>query len=315
MQVWQIILLVLAIIIVLFIILFLIVGHVFFKGSLCRKEIKETSDSDTNLDKTVKLLSDKEFSDSKKYEEVFIISNDGLKLAAYFLRSKDKNHKYVIFLHGYFGTVLCEWSTLIHEYYDAGFNIYSIHERANWDSEGKYFTMGPKEKEDLLLWINYVVKQDAQAQILVFGHSMGAHIALLAMGENLPSNVKCCIADCGYASLDDQFIQTAKNLMHLKGAKFLIRMVEVYCHIFHHMHFNETTVKALKRCKTPVCLIHGTGDKFVPYYNLDLNYNAIPKDIYKEKHSFKDAAHCSSESQDPTRFYKIVFDFTKKYIK
>ena len=302
--------------IVLFLILFFGIGIFFYNTSLKRKDLTEYyANNGRGMDETVCLKNDKEFISAHKFDEVFIEANDGIKLAANVLKAKNMSHKYVIFFHGYRGTVLTEWSSLIHLFYDYGYNIYVVHERGNWDSGGKYFTMGPKEKDDLVAWVNYVASIDEKSEICLFGHSMGAHIVLLGLGEDLKSNVKCAIADCGYSDLDAQFLHTSKNMMHLRCSRLLVSIGELYCKVFYKMHFNETTSKALPRCKTPVCLIHGTADKFVPYSNLKINFDSIPKDIYKEQHTFVGAAHCSSESKDPKRFYKIVNNFISAFIK
>lgn len=302
--------------IVLFLIFFFVAGIFFFNVCFKRKDLtKYYENNGKGMDETVKLTDDKEFIESHEFDEVFIEANDGIKLAANVLKSKNNSHKYVIFFHGFRGTVLPEWSSLIHLFYDYNYNIFVVHERGNWDSGGKYFTMGPKEKDDLVSWVNYVASIDKNSKICLFGHSMGAHIVLLGVGDNLKDNVKCAIADCGYADLDEQFIHTAKEMLHLKFSKILVKVGEMYCKIFYKMHFDETTIKALSRCKTPVCLIHGTADKFVPYDNLKKNYDAITTNVYKEKHTFEGAAHCSSESKDPEKFYKIIDKFISKFIK
>lgn len=311
----EIVLISIASFILILIILFLLIGFFFFKGTFSRIDLnKYHKKEQKGLDDTVKLLIDEEFINNHHFEEIFIKSNDNLKLAANFLKAKNKSHKYVIFFHGYRGSVLLEWSSLIHLFYDHGYNIFSIHERANHDSEGKYFTMGPKEKDDLACWVNYLSSFDKDSKICLFGHSMGGHIVLLGLGEKLKDNVKCAISDCGYASLKDEIIFTGKNLVNLKSTKFLVSIGELYIKIFHKMSLKETTMDSLKKASIPICLIHGSGDKFVPFYNLDLNYNAIKKGTYKEKHVFIGAAHCSSESLDMNRYHKIVLDFVDKFI-
>ena len=314
--IWLIVGIVLLGLIALFLIFFFAIGIFFFNTSFKRKDLTQYyANNGKGMDDTVKLKNDKEFIESHKFDEIFIKADDGVKLAANLLKPEVESHKYVIFFHGFRGTVLPEWSSLIHLFYDYGYNIYVVHERGNWDSGGKYFTMGPKEKDDLVSWVNYVASIDDKSEICLFGHSMGAHIVLLGLGENLKDNVKCAIADCGYADLDEQFIHTAKNMMHLKLSKVLVRVGEMYCKIFYKMHFDETTIKALQKCKTPVCLIHGTADKFVPYSNLRKNFDAIPTKVYKEEHTFEGAAHCSSETKDPERFYKIIYKFISTFIR
>ncbi len=313
---WVVLLIVFLALIVISIILFFVIGIYFFNKTFKRKDLTEFyANNGKGMDETVRLISDKSFLLTHKFDEIFINSKDGLKLAANFLKSKNNSHKYIIFFHGYRGNVLDESSSLIHLFYDYGFNILVVHERGNWDSGGKFFTMGPKEKDDLVSWVDYISSIDNKSEICLFGRSMGAHIVLLGLGENLKQNVKCAIEDSGYVDLDKQLVHSAKNMLHFKGARLLISIGELYCKIFYKMHFNETTEKSLSRCKIPVCLIHGTADRFVPYDDLEKNYNAIPDNIYKEKNTFEGATHCSSEASNPDRFYKMINKFISSFMK
>ncbi len=310
-----IVLIVILSVLVLLIIVYLIIGIFMFKMSFGRKDPAKEENKRTVNDPTMSLIEDPEFVNSHTYEEVFITSNDGLKLAAKRLMNPIKSNKYVIFFHGYRGSVMNEWAPSAHVFFDKGYNLYFVEERGNWNSEGKYFTMGPKESEDALLWINYLVAQDKDSKILVFGHLMGAHVVLLTLKYDLPQNVKCIIADCGYDSLDTQLRHVAKDMMKLPCANLLVSIGETYASIFHKMSFNETVTKAVAKNMLPVCLIHGTNDQFVPFFNEEKIANAFSSDCYVEHYAFEGAAHCCSEAKDTKRFHKIIVDFADKFIK
>ncbi len=59
------------------------------------------------------------------------------------------------------------------------------------------------------------LKEDPNAEIALFGVSMGGATAMMTSGEDLPSNVKVIIEDCGYSTVIDEFTYQLKDLFHL----------------------------------------------------------------------------------------------------
>ena len=56
--------------------------------------------------------------------------------------------------------------------------------------------------------------------------------------------------------------------------------------------------------------IHGDADDFVPFDNLDMNYNA-KKNGYKEKYVCPGAVHANSFQKDPVKYKAVVSNFLK----
>ena len=75
--------------------------------------------------------------------------------------------------------------------------------------------MGWLDKEDVKLWIDYVIAMDPDAEIVLHGVSMGGATVMMTSGEELPSNVKAIIDDCGYTSVWDEFTNEARYLFHI----------------------------------------------------------------------------------------------------
>lgn len=68
----------------------------------------------------------------------------------------------------------------------------------------------------MIVWINEILAYDEQANIVLYGESMGAATVLMAAGEGLPKQVKAVVEDCGYTTAYAMFKD------QLKGA-FLCR--------------------------------------------------------------------------------------------
>ena len=93
---------------------------------------------------------------------------------------------------------------------------------------------------------------------------MGAATVMMASGENLPSNVVCVMADCGYSS-SKKIIQKVVKEMHLP-VNLVYPFIKLGARIFGGFNLEETSpVEAVARSKTPIVFIHGDNDDFVPY--------------------------------------------------
>lgn len=84
------------------------------------------------------------------------------------------------------------------KFYDMGYNIILPDLRGNGLSEGDYIGMGWDERFDIIDLIQYIVDDNENLQIILFGVSMGASTVMYVSGEELPSNVKAIIEDCRY---------------------------------------------------------------------------------------------------------------------
>lgn len=294
--------------ILLFIIFTLIFGSQFFKATFSRRKNDERfAELENPEDK--KTPSRLWFS-TQKLEELELCSKDNLRLKSYLL--DNHSNKLAIMLHGYRGRYysLTARTKILYEH---GYDVLMPNNRAHDTSEGKYFSMGPKEVDDVLRWIDLMIKRNPNYQIVLVGASMGAHITMMtASNKNLPSNVKCFIEDCGYASLKDELRYEAKYAVHLPFPKYFVFAGEIYARLFHHFNFKDDT-KVLKNAKIPGLFIHGSKDDYVPYTNLKRNADAMNKDIYKEVKTF-DALHNKSITY-LEEYKSLMIDYVDKFIK
>ena len=60
--------------------------------------------------------------------------------------------------------------------------------------------MGWLDKDDIMLWIDWIIQQDENAKIVIHGVSMGGATTMMLSGEN-PDHVVGYIEDCGYSSV------------------------------------------------------------------------------------------------------------------
>jgi fermentation-respiration switch protein FrsA (DUF1100 family) len=241
-----------------------------------------------------------------------LTSTDGLKLSAYYLPAEKEQHKTAIIAHGYMGQA-SDMPQYAKIYHDLGYNVLMPDARGHGKSEGDYIGFGWPERKDYLQWINRIVKQDPQSEIVLHGVSMGGATVMMTSGEKLPDNVKAFIEDCGYSSVNGELSYQLKQMFNLPAFP-LIPVTSVVTKVRAGYFFGEAdTIKQLNKNKRPMLFIHGDKDDFVPYSMLDEVYNATNGP--KEKYIVHDAKHAKALSNDPAMYQKKVTAFLQKYVQ
>lgn len=241
---------------------------------------------------------------------IYINSFDNLRLHAYEIREK-KSNKWAIAVHGY--TTNAEYmSSIAYKYYTLGYNLIIPDLRGHGKSDGNYIGMGWHDRLDILKWIDYILKQDENAEILLHGISMGASTVMMVSGEELPKNIKVIIEDCGYTSAKDELSYKLKTMFKLPSFPFL-NICSVIAKLKANYFIEEASaVEQVKKSKTPILFIHGNKDKFVPFYMLDKLYNACNAD--KDKLVIAEAGHAKCEKVNSDLYWEKVINFISKYM-
>lgn len=243
----------------------------------------------------------------KTADEMFITSEDGLKLHAYTL--DNDSHKYMIVCHGYTSKAH-DMVVSIKHFHDMGFNILAPDARAHGDSEGNIRGMGWLERKDVMLWIDEILKKDSKAEIALYGISMGGATVMIVSGEDLPENVKCIIEDCGYSSVWDEFHIQIKSMLKLPSFP-LLNVASVVTKVRAGYNFKEASAtEQVKKCKVPMLFIHGDADTFVPFSMLDVVYEAA--ECEKDKLVVPGASHAMSSAVAPDVYWNTVETFIEK---
>ncbi|MDY3361758.1 MAG: alpha/beta hydrolase [Clostridium celatum] len=245
------------------------------------------------------------------YSDETINSFDNLKLHGYKVLNPNNSNKWVITVHGYTSEGI-NMSSYAKNYYDMGYNVLIPDLRSHGLSEGDYIGMGWDDRLDIVSWINNILEDNADAEIILHGVSMGAATVSMVSGEDLPSNVKAIVADCGYTSVWDEFAYQLDDLFSLP--QFPILNVSSLVSKVRAGYFLGTasSLKQVEKSKTPILFIHGDKDDFVPYYMMEELYNATSSE--KEMLTIKDAGHAKSSEVDPETYWTTVYNFTNKYI-
>ena len=205
-------------------------------------------------------------------QDIYVTAKDGLRLHAYWIPAVNPRGT-VILAHGYRSTMLVDFGLAYPFYHTLGMNILVPHQRAHGMSEGKYITFGVKESEDMKCWIQYHNDNFGEHQLILSGMSMGASTVLYLADQQLPDNVKCIIADCGFTSPWDILDKVYRETVHLPS-RLSLWAADVFTRLFARFSLKEKDTKiSLKNAKVPVLMIHGLADDFVPSNMTEEGYN------------------------------------------
>ncbi|KOP65525.1 alpha/beta hydrolase [Bacillus sp. FJAT-18019] len=265
---------------------------------------------------------DNPFADSKdwwarqSFEEWSLTSDDGLKLHAYYLPAEKATDKTAIIAHGYSGhsEQMSAFAQMYHE--NLGYNVLIPDARGHGKSEGDYIGFGWPERKDYVKWIDRVIQhteKEEDAQIVLHGVSMGAATVMMTSGEALPTQVKAIIEDCGYTSVTDELSYQLKRMYKLPSFP-LLQSTSLLTKFRAGYSFGEASaLEQVKKSKTPILFIHGSGDLFVPAEMVYELYENGPE--HKKLFIVPGAGHGMARQFDPEGYDREVTEFIGTYVQ
>ncbi|WP_050992760.1 alpha/beta hydrolase [Selenomonas ruminantium] len=241
-----------------------------------------------------------------------IISPDGLKLVATHFSPPEPSNRWVILVHGYGRNQSFVWD-YADEYIKHGYNVLTPDLRAAGASEGKYFTMGVKESDDIALWAKEIAQKNEIAKIALHGISMGAATVMMTTAKQ-PQNVVAAIEDCGYTSAYDMFTVQLDKLFGLPESP-IMNCVDIVSPVKIGSAISDAApLRSVPHTDVPMLFIHGDADKLVPCEMMDKLYAASSAPV-KEKFIVAGAGHADAKNTAPQEYFQRVFAFLETYMK
>lgn len=247
---------------------------------------------------------------SMQREFMEITSHDGLKLTGVYYECK-KGAPLEILFHGYKGNAERDLSGAVERCFAIGRNALIVNQRASADSEGNVVTFGILERKDCLSWIDFAIEHfGTDTKIILTGVSMGAATVMMAAGEELPKNVVCVLADCGYTSAKEIIKKVIRD-MRLPDT-LLYPFVKLGARLFGGFDLEETSpLEAMKKSKVPIIFIHGDTDDFVPFYMSEELYGACTSE-HKRLVAVEGAGHGVAYPKNKELYLDSLRDFENK---
>lgn len=256
---------------------------------------------------------------AENFRSLTIPAVDGLKLWAALVPAKGESHRWAVCVHGY--RDCHEGIGVLGKYYaESGWNVLMPDLRGHGNSQGNYVGWGYDDRLDLVAWINYVVRRDPEAQIVIHGVSMGAAAVMMATGGPLQDNVKAAVADCGFTSLEP-LLHHSLNRMGYKAlslpapAPFKVLFALLRKTTLRRAGYdlkNVVPMEAVARSKTPTLFIHGGCDEVVPPEMMGKLYEAAR--CPRRYLLVPEATHANSAGADSEKYWSTVNSFLSRYM-
>lgn len=303
---YKMVLFILVLILILCLVIYFIVKY-YFEQVLLREVIPE----DIMFKEQIKRgLIDKDFYKSLSKEEFFIESKDGLKLRGIYIKSSNESNKTMIFVHGI--TVGLVYSIkYISMFLEKGWNVLIYDQRRHSKSEGKYSTYGYYEKEDLDLFVNWVINKKGEHEIIgLHGESMGA--ATVIQYAEINKFAKFIISDCAFSSLNELLEGKVKekNILLKPILKLICRRAVRKAKFSFDC---VSPIEVVRKTSMPIMFIHGDEDRFVPWDMSVAMYNSKEVGI-KRLYIAKGARHAEAIEVDKFRYEEEVIKFVDEVL-
>ena len=243
------------------------------------------------------------------HEDVFITSEDGLKLHGTLFPAPGEAANYVLGIHGFQSKAWYEYAPHIRFYQSIGFGMLLPDDRGHGESEGDYATMGVKDRRDCICWARYLTERFGEStRILLHGVSMGGATVLSAAGEaDLPAQVLGVLSDCGFTSPRESFECQIQSLYHIPP-QFPVRVCQWYAKHRAHFDFTEAQpIDQVRHARVPILFIQGAEDIMVPEFMARKLYDACTG--RKKLLIVPGANHGESIAFDPEGYHQAIHSF------
>lgn len=190
---------------------------------------------------------------------VTMTTADGLRMYGEFY--DQGSTRTAILFHGINAEMYTNMSAQALFLYESGFNVLMTCQRAHGKSEGRFTTIGLRERYDVLDWVRFA-EQNGAKDLLLYGVSMGAAGVAYASPLLGGTRVRAMVIESGFYSIYEQMRRDAyKN--HIP--KIMLPAQWVLAKLLLRVNIKEATADALAQTGTPAFFLHGKADETVEY--------------------------------------------------
>lgn len=249
---------------------------------------------------------DTAYLDSFEKEEISVDSHAGYNLYGWWIPTPNAKGTMII-CHGITCTLYdsIKYMTFFREW---GFNILIYDHQNHGESGGTYTAYGFEEKFDLQLMVDFVQGRVSKDHIIgTHGESMGA--ATVLQHASIDPRISFVIADCSFKSGYDIFKYRLHKDFHLPAFPIL-EIANLVSQLKIGIPYRKMSpMESIKKTTTPILLIHGKADKYVPAQHSIEMYEAS-KDIgYRELYLVEGAGHAKAYETDPETYKQKIKAF------
>ena len=247
------------------------------------------------------------------FRDTTIVGEGGYRLHAIYSAAgtPDKAEGTAVVVHGYTDNHIC-FLNLVRMYRDSlNYNVMVPDLHYHGYSEGRAVQMGWFDRFDVRRFGDLAHRIWGDDFLVVHGVSMGAATTMMLSGDELPDYYKAFVEDCGYSSVWDQFAYNLRQDYHI-GTWPVLELASRSCKRKYGWDFKEAScVTQLARCERPMLFIHGDADDFVPFSQLQINYDAKTKG-FKKMWIAPGSKHAMAYKDHPAEYVRQVREFLRE---
>jgi uncharacterized protein len=178
------------------------------------------------------------------YEDIFLTTQDFIKINTWYIPAKKQNAKTILCCHGNTGNLSHRLDT-IKLFHNLDLNVTFFDYRGYGRSEGSPTENGTYH-DAIAVW-NFLIKEKKEKpeNIIIFGRSLGGAIAANLATKVNPTGL---IIESTFTSVSD----VAQRAFPIFPAKFLIKN-------------KYSSINLISKIQGPVLVIHSREDKLIPY--------------------------------------------------
>lgn len=197
--------------------------------------------------------------------KITVLTDDGLNVVAYEV-SADNPRGVIIFIPGIRGPSITAGFGHARLMKENGFSSILLERRARGESEGNVIGLGYMEYLDVKAVVEHIRTQDKEVPIIVYGWSMGAATALIAIGE-IP-DIAGAISLAAFSSLEDIFEDV---LIDNRVPRFIAVMQRPFVSAYATIRYGTKTFRLSPKAAMhklgdrPVLIVHSKMDSVVPF--------------------------------------------------
>lgn len=200
---------------------------------------------------------------------VGVNAKDGVKLRASWLEPASGFDRCVLILHG-IADSRASSAGFAPVFLPHGYAVLAPDSRAHGESGGSLVTYGLLERDDTLLWANWMRAKGCK-KIYGLGESLGASVLLQAAA--LEPAFSAIVAESSFADLQDAAEARLVRVMQASFtsptsaqlARFAAANTRLYARIVHGIDLAEASpLRTIRQVRTPMLLIHGLDDDQTP---------------------------------------------------
>ena len=218
--------------------------------------------------------------------------------------SGDADAPWALVLHGGLGTDYTQVLDVACMLSLEGYRVLAPDLYAHGRSEGETASLGLRDAEDVLAWLEWIRLEDMDARVVIFGQDEGGVAALLAAG-GMPEYVAAVAADSAYISVQARAHELLAEVDAGRMGKWLL---DPAYRLEHSASIEEgNVVQRIAGAGVPLLLIHGTGDEEVLAWQSEDIAAAVGESA--QLLLIEGAAHGMARYLEPETYYGTLLDF------